>query len=400
MKKKLIITVTAVILALGLASCGTDKEEPVETPEVGVEDSSNEEDEVVSKPFAAEYEMKGMTSAGVPKSDTFIFEGKTENDIITELNFDIIRNKGTEKEISKKDLYGYQMNVSDAVVEKEGENFKLTKFTAAGFDDAFEGGQYMVMASSDVLTETTMFKDLSVMSLGGDTELEPELAIAAFKYVAVEAGIDDFDGDTLVKDLLSEYELYKDGSFVEGEKRISFAGYNGGRSYGEQMDAIVDHILKEEMTLTEVYEMFKTVNPMEQPISERDTVSGATITFVGDFQRIVYLAEHGELFEGALTHRMKEENTRVEVATQGYGGEVVTHVTFNPEGEIIEIAIRDAQETAEIGGVLTEENSEFIKELIEKQDNIDEAEVVSGATVTSESLIKAVKLAKEYFNGL
>ena len=389
MKKKLIITITALVLALGAVSCGTDKKDPVETPEVETETSAEAAEDKVGVPFAAEYEMKGMTSAGVPKSDTFIFEGITDNDIITELNFDIIRDKGTEEELSKKDIYGYQMNVSDAVVEKEGEDFKLPKFTAAGYDDAFEGGQFMVMASSDVLNDTTAFKDLIVMSLGGDTALDPEVAIAAFKYVAVEAGIDDFNGDTLVKDLLSEYELYKDGSFVEGEKRISFAGYNGGRSYGEQLDAIVDHILKEKMTLTEVYEMFKTVNPMEQPISERDTVSGATITFVGDFQRIVYLAEHGELFEGVVTHRMQEENTRVEVATQGYGGEIVTHVTFNPEGEIVAIAIRDAQETPEFGGLLTAEDSDFMKELIDKQDNVTASTSSTVSCLSINSFIKS-----------
>ena len=48
------------------------------------------------EPFSAEYDMKGTTSAGKPKNDTFIFEGETTDGIITKLNFDIIRNKGTE----------------------------------------------------------------------------------------------------------------------------------------------------------------------------------------------------------------------------------------------------------------------------------------------------------------
>ena len=46
------------------------------------------------KTFSAEYEMKGTTFAGKPKNDTFIFEGKTVDGVITELNFDIVRNKG------------------------------------------------------------------------------------------------------------------------------------------------------------------------------------------------------------------------------------------------------------------------------------------------------------------
>ena len=154
------------------------------------------------------------------------------------------------------------------------------------------------------------------------------------------------------------------------------------------------------MTLEEVYEMFKTVNQMDQPIADRDVVSGATISFVGDFQRMVYVAINGELLEGVVTHTITDGNTKVEVVTQGYGGEVETHVTFDGEGKITEIAIRDAQETPEIGGVLTAENSEFINSLIEGQDKIDDVEVVSGATKTSEALVKAVKLATEYYKGL
>lgn len=389
MKKKLIATLTALTLVLGLTSCAT------ETKDQGVTTKTP-----VVETFAAEYEMKGTTSAGKPKNDTFIFEGTTEDGVITELNFDIIRNKGTEGEYSKKDIMGYQMNVSDVQIEKVGEDYKLTKLSAAGYDDAFEGGQYMVTASADVITDTTTFKDLTFINLATQAELEFDKAIAAYKYVAVEAGIEDLNEETLVKDIISKHELYKDGSFVEGVNRISFAGYNGGRSYGEQIDAIATHILNEKMTLEEVYEMFKTVNQMDQPIADRDVVSGATISFVGDFQRMVYVAINGELLEGVVTHTITDGNTKVEVVTQGYGGEVETHVTFDGEGKITEIAIRDAQETPEIGGVLTAENSEFINSLIEGQDKIDDVEVVSGATKTSEALVKAVKLATEYYKGL
>ena len=57
--------------------------------------------------FSAEYEMAGTTSSGQPKNDTFIFEGETTDGIITKLNFDIIRNKGSEDAYSRKDIMGY-----------------------------------------------------------------------------------------------------------------------------------------------------------------------------------------------------------------------------------------------------------------------------------------------------
>ena len=176
MKKRLIAALAILTLAFGLTSCTT------ETKDKGIETT-----QPVVETFAAEYEMKGTTSAGKPKNDTFIFEGTTEDGIITELNFDIIRNKGTEGEYSKKDIMGYQMNVSDVQIEKVGEDFKLTKLSAAGYDPAFEGGQYMITSSADIINDTTKFKDLTFINLATQGELEFDKAIAGYKYVAVEA---------------------------------------------------------------------------------------------------------------------------------------------------------------------------------------------------------------------
>ena len=341
--------------------------------------------------FSAEYEMKGTTSAGLPKNDTFIFEGETTDGIITKLNFDIIRNKGTEEEYSKKDLYGYEMNVSDAVVTKDGDNFKLDKLGMNGYTN--ELGQYMIAATCDTLTEETTFKDLTVANYTGEV-LELDAAIEIYQHLADEGDI-TLSGDTLVGDLLAIFGLHDENGFKEGENRVSFAGINGGRSYGEQIDAIVDYILANNMTLEDVYEMFRTVNQQSTPIEDRDLISGATIAFVGDFQRMVYLAIHGELFEGVTNTQEVEEGLQVEVITQGYGGEIETHVVFDDEGKIVSVSVRDSQETPTVGGVLTADGSEFLTALVDGQ---GEAEVVSGATVTSNALIKAVELAKEYYN--
>lgn len=352
------------------------------------------------KAFSAEYEMKGTTSAGKPKNDTFIFEGKTVDGVITELNFDIIRNKGVEGEYSKKGIMGYMMNVSDAKVEKTETGYALSQMTAYGYDPNFDSGmyaQFMVSASCENLTEETTFGELTFANMAKPGEaLAMDKAILAFQYLANEAGI-TLTEETPVKDLLAIHGFYKDG-FVEGATRVSFAGYNGGRSYGEQVDAIVAHILKEGMTLEEVYEMFKTVNQADEPIEERDTVSGATIAFVGDFQRMVYMAIHGKLFEGVVTHTTTDGVTKVEVATQGFAGEIETHVSFDAEGKIVAVSVRDAQETEGIGAAVYAEDSAFLKAIVDG--NTAEVDAVAGATVTSEALKKAVGMAREYVNAL
>lgn len=410
MKKKLAASALTLALIIGLSACGTptttESPKPSATP--SVTPSAPVSTAPVKETFAAEYEMKGTTSSGKPKNDTFIFEGTTEDGIITELNFDIIRNKGTEGAYSKKDIMGYLMNISDASVEKTEGGYKLAKISAYGYDTAYAEGaaaQFMVSASIDTLTDTTAFKDLVVVDDAYSTpenviSVPLDKALIAFGYLAKEAGITDFSGDTLVKDLLVPHGLYANGSFAEGSKRVSFAGFNGGRSYGEQMDAIVAYILQNNMNLEDVYEMFKTVNQSSTPIPERDTVSGATITFVGDFQRMTYMAIHGELFEGVVAHSVSDGNTKVEVATQGYAGEIETHITFDRAGKITAISVRDANETPDFGGKLTAEDSDFIKALIAGQDNLDGVDAVSGATGTSNALKNAVKFAVEYYKGL
>ncbi|MDE6107452.1 MAG: FMN-binding protein [Oscillospiraceae bacterium] len=387
MKKK---QITALLLALSLCALSAcTSKTPTPTPDAS---TPTPDAGPVVENFSAEYEMFGTTSAGLPKNDTFIFEGTTENGIIKTLNFDIIRNKGLEGEYSKKGIMGYMMNTSDAEVAKTDSGWTLPHMDIYGYEEAYNFGQYMVYASVENLTEDTTFGDLTIASYTGEV-LDMERSLLIYQYLANEANI-TLTAETPVKDLLAIYGLYKDGSFAEGKNRVSFAGYHGGRSYGEQIDAIVEHILTHNMTLEDVYTMFQTVNQQSEPIKERDTVAGATIAFVGDFQRMVYLAIHGELFEGVVSTSPVEGGTRYEVVTQGYGGEMETYVVINDSGKIVSISVRDSQETPEVGGKLTADNSEFIQALIANQDDLSKVDAVAGATFTSKALLKAVEYAQ------
>lgn len=393
MKKKLCSALALTLALAMLGACST----PAADPTPSAVPTPGESQGPVVESFSAEYEMTGTTSAGKPKNDTFIFEGTTEDGIIKTLNFDIIRNKGMDGEYSKKDIMGYMMNVSDAEVVKTEAGWSLPALNVYGYETEYDFGQYMVYGVLEELTEDSTFADMTITSYTGE-ELDMDKAITVYRYFAKEGGI-ELSAETPVKDLLAIQGLYKDGSFQEGKNRVSFAGYHGGRSYGEQIDAIVEHILTHNMTLEDVYTMFQTVNQQSEPIEERDAVSGATISFVGDFQRMVYLAIHGELFEGVVTRSPQEGGTRYEVVTQGYGGEVETYVTIGEDGKISAISIRDSQETPDVGGKLTEENSEFIQALIAGQEDVSKVDAVSGATFTSNALIKAVQFAQEAHKG-
>ena len=345
--------------------------------------------------FDVEYEMKGTTSSGKPKNDTFIFKGVTTDGVITELTFDIIRNKGTEGEYSKTDIMGYMMNVSDAEITKDGENFNLSKFTTYGYDTAYAEGasaQYMVNATLNNITPTSTFKELTFQNYAGKTEVTMDMALIAYQDLAQEYGI-KLTEDTLLIDLIAPHGRYVDGAFVEGANRVSFAGYAGGRSYGEQIKAIETYILENKMTLEDTYEMFKTVNQTSTPIEERDVIAGATITFVGDFQRMVYIAMHGELFSGVIDCTETEKGYSLSVVTQGYAGEIESNVGLDKDGNLVSFSVRDANETPNFGAELTPEGSDFITALVSGNGTTD---VVAGSTVTSNALLEAVVFAQKY----
>ncbi|MBR5004071.1 MAG: hypothetical protein IKY14_01235, partial [Erysipelotrichaceae bacterium] len=275
--KKLLTLLAVFAMVLSLGACANNS---------AADDSNKQEDNApVVEEFAAEYEMKGTTSAGKPKNDTFIFKGKTTDDIITELEWDIVRNKGLEGEYSKKTLMGYQMNVSDASYAASENGYTLTLSVNSYTDEL---SQYMVQATLENPTAESTFKDLMIVgAVRGSYSyevLDMQTSLDCFAFLAKEAGV-ELTEDTLVADLVTPHGIFADGAYAEGSNRVSFAGLNGGRSYGEQMEAVVAYILANNMTLEDVYEMFKTVNQQSQPILERDTISGATIAFVGDFQR-------------------------------------------------------------------------------------------------------------------
>ncbi len=356
--------------------------DPLEAVEVSVEE------------FEVEYEMFGTTSAGVAKNDTFLWSGVTEDGIITELEFDVWRNMGTADGYSKKDIYGYEMNISDVeIVETEDGTLDLVNITV------YSGGlpglsQYGYGASCEDITVDTKFGDLTFFNdFSGAAVEDEEKVLLAYSLLAAEVGVDELTMETPLVEFLDDYGVYANGEITTGENRISFDGARGGRSYGEQLDAVVDYILAEGMTQEEVYEFFKGGNPVGTP----DAVAGVTISFVGDWQRMVYIAIHGELFNGVLSTSERDEGTRYEVVTQGYAGEIETYVTIDANGDVVSIEVRDANETAGIGAVLTEDDSAFIQALIAGADDVTAVDGVAGATVTSNALKEAVVYAQEAF---
>lgn len=280
MKKTLLPCFTA--LALLLSACGgtpadTPTPPPTATP--------------ASLPVSAEYTVVS-NEGGTPHHETLTMEGTTENGVLTALRFDVIVNRGQEDEYSKRDLSRYPMNTAGADVTNIAGRWSLVRLDICGYTEQEGIGQYAVLAAADPLTEETVFGDLTFTDQGGDT-VDLGRALLLYQYLAAEGDL-TLTAETPVTALLELLGLYTHDGLVGGSNRVSFGGAHGGRSYGEQLDAIAGYALAQGMTIEELYDLLRTENQPAQPLAERDAVSGATITFSGDLQRLVYLALYGE----------------------------------------------------------------------------------------------------------
>ena len=378
--KKIFALLLVVLMSLTLSACGNDEKPATDA---------------VVEDFTSHYEVTSTSYSGEEKVDSFIFEGKTTDGIITELNIDIISNVGTDKEISRKDIMGYLMNVSDARVAKEGEAVTV-QLNAYGSNEL--APQFMVYGTLENATAESTFGDLTFVGPDGKP-VEMDYAVAAFASLAKEHEI-ALSAETTVAELLKAYDtelVNEEGAFVEGSSRVSFAGLNGGRSYGEQLDAIAEYILANNMTLEDVLAMFENENQMSTPIEDRDLISGATISFIPDFQNMVKAAINGGELPVEEETETEGETPAIDVASledgeyegvgTGMGGDVKVKVTV-ADGKITNVEVLEHAETE---GVCEPAIEQIPVAIVEA--NSTDVDVVTNATVTSNAIIEAVNNA-------
>jgi len=121
--------------------------------------------------------------------------------------------------------------------------------------------------------------------------------------------------------------------------------------------------------------------------TEVDKVSGATVTSEAYLEAIREILREAGIGEDEIE---PEEEAQMEIFTgsaEGYGGEIILEVKL-VDGEIIEIEIVEHAETEDIADPAFED----LKEAVISQ-QIIEVDTISGATITSEAFISALKEA-------
>ncbi|HHV14059.1 MAG TPA: FMN-binding protein [Acholeplasmataceae bacterium] len=89
--------------------------------------------------------------------------------------------------------------------------------------------------------------------------------------------------------------------------------------------------------------------------------------------------------------------TTLEIYTNGFAGRITSIYTIEG-GSITAVTINDSGESYDQVGVSTDLATHFPSEIIAGQADIDSISVVSGASVTSNAILRAAKLAKQYIS--
>ena len=390
--KKLLLLATSLLLTACLVACSTNTNNEVQQTQTSETQTPVTTNGTIEK-FIGAWEDKTEFN-GISYTDTFSILGETTDNIITSLEFDVIRGERTDYAIDRKNIMGDDMNISEAKVSLgEADSLILDKLVVNGYDQRILGGLFCVTGSTDELTHDTTLADLT-FQLNNTKEATMEEVLIAFEYVAKENNI-TLSKDTKVVELLPIYNIeVTDLAIQTGEGRISFTGSDGGRSFGEQIDVLVKYILDNKMTLEQVLTLFKTEN--QGKMHERNTIPGCSLQFTRVFSSVVQRAIAIQKFVGDVVdiHENEDGSLIAHIYASAYKGSDIEANVIIKDGKILDIIINTYGQIEREGGTLIQPGSEFIKLLITNQDNLDSISLVEGSEATSYALINTAKIAK------
>jgi len=377
---KLMVGIMAVAL---LAACTKEVEVPVEIP-VEVEVIKEIEVEVIKEVYVNDsfYHEMEFEGSGYTPSYTYYLSGSLLDGVITDLRIDMVSQFGVSKRSSD-----YLMNNLKVQVGGTLNNQTIDLFVGGSSENI---PQIFNNIKGESITPEMLVLDLAVQGAypGAPVMFVEEI----WGVIANGVGITINEETTLMEftEAIGLYDVDR-GVIKNGYKSIGLTGKWGGNSYNDQLTALEDYIVSNEMTLQEAYELVSTTNQAE----DRDVVAGATVFFDPKIQSIIKLAA-GVVDEVSVEEEVNESGESI-ITVEVTGLNSMTVEVTIEEGLIVSMVVVAHTETESIGGTLIE-SGEFTGLIIDEQADLDSVDVVAGATYTSNALIEAARVALETYN--
>lgn len=381
MKKLVLLFLCAFSFAL-LTACNETDDQP-ESPEVPQQETPSPSSffEVM------DFEPSGYT----PGYRYFLAGSLNETGEITQIHFDMV----STSNISKRSE-NYQMNVTYIMVGGLKDYQTIDIFIGGSTENI---AQAMYSIKGQIKADgSDLLMDLPLLSFFGAPVDKESIPVDEI-YQLLSTGFDNFDitEETTVANLLSQVRLYDSENSVvkNGRKVIGLTGKWGGGTFHEQLLALESYIVNEALTLEELYTFLTETNQADD--QERDVVTGVTMMFEPKIIKIVAKAAGIDLWDGEPTvtdAKIENSNHIITVRIMGYH-EMLVEVELSADKNLVNLTVVEHTETANIGKDVID--GDFISQLI-NADQIDDVEIIAGATKTSQALIDAIKTAIDYLN--
>lgn len=380
-----------------LAACQNTVETPEENTTSPNGDTQEPDCEEVEVPTCEEtpqlsfFETLDREASGFTPAYRYFLAGSLNDDgIVTSIHFDMVTTMGVSKRSTD-----YRMNVSYIMTGGMPDHQTLEIYVGMSTHNIPQGMFFIRGAIAH--DGSDLIKDLPIFTLMG-APINRETVPVADIYQALSTGLTnlEIDDTTTVAEVLAAVNLFdaQNEQVRNGRAVTGLTGRWGGGTFHQQMLALEQHIVGNNMTLEDVYALLTTSNQADDVT--RDTVAGATVMFYEPLQLIVAQAAGIDTWDGEPTvveYEVVGGNHEVTVRVKGYY-EMLIKVIFNSDKTLTDIVVLEERETPSIGGVVFE--GPFIETVISNQDDLEDVDLIAGATDTSKALVDAVTAAQAH----
>lgn len=330
------------------------------------------------------YETMFFEGSGYTPGYNYYLSGNlNEQGEITSIRYDMVSIYGVSKRSSD-----YLMNNATFTIGGEAGHQTIDLFIGGSTENIAQ--VYNSIKGVIALDGSTTFKSLGILGAYPGAVVSYQEEIYGLLEDALQITITD---ETTVAEVLTPLGLFDTTNNVvkNGRKVLELTGVHGGKNYNHQLQALETYAVDNHLTLAELYTLVSTNN---QGYDNVDAVAGATIMFDQKIVKITMEAAGIVENNDAVVIGNTVANNETTITVKAYGlHEMTVQVVFNENKTITSVTVLTHTETEGYGKEVIE--GTYIQTIIDNQADLTKVDAVAEATLTSNALIEAVKLAIE-----
>lgn len=330
------------------------------------------------------YETMFFEGSGYTPGYNYYLSGSlNELGEITSIRYDMVSIYGVSKRSND-----YLMNNATLIIGGETGHQTIDLFIGGSTDNIPQ--VYNSIKGVIASDGSTTLKSLGILGAYPGAVVSYQEEIYGLLEEAFQITIDD---TTTIADLLTPVGLFDTTNNVvkNGRKVVELTGVHGGKNYDHQLQALETYVVDNHLTLAQLYTLVSTNN---QGFDNVDAVAGATILFDQKIVKITMEAAGITVNNDPVVIGNTVTNNETTITVRATGlHEMTVQIVFDNTKTITSVNVLTHTETEGYGKEVIE--GTFIQTIIDNQTELSKVDAIAEATLTSNALIEAVKLAIE-----